>query len=233
MHRETLVEGAYNRDLDNANAAPGDVAVQRTKPRTRDQKGTAKSNAIISSISTKENEALLVELTQDLARAPTLEGCLMKGAGGCEEGLPSIDSMAGKAAQDASSDAKDTVNGPNEAASNDEILAPEAVCLSTPRRNTHCRMRPSRGVQPIKSQTFALSVVVEASSDPQSVLTRATTLTMSESPSSASDSLPCPKSRKRVVVVVVEEEEEEEESESIAKKARKYDKGMSPVLQGS
>ncbi len=45
----------------------------------------------------------------------------------------------------------------------------------------------------------------------------------------ARDSLLYPKSRKRVVEEE-EEEEEEEESEYIAKKARKYNKGISPVL---
>ncbi len=43
------------------------------------------------------------------------------------------------------------MNRPNDVASINKILAPEAVCLSTLRRNTYYRIRPSRGVQLIIS----------------------------------------------------------------------------------
>ena len=143
--------------------------------------------------------------------------------------------------------AQDTGNKPVKAAFEGENLVPDAICPSTPRRKT-CRplrpsrdihpiykspssmpakrrhavsIRPSRGVQPIMSQTFARAVVVKATSDPQTVLTKATDSTVSESSSAESDPVPQLESRKREAARKMVE---------TAKRARQSDECMSLIL---
>lgn len=139
--------------------------------------------------------------------------------------------------------AKDTANESAEAAIVEGNLAPVTLCPSTPRRSTCRRLRPSRGIHPIKLSpsirsakrkrlltlqpsrgvqpmarpTVSVSVVVEGTSGPQ-----VTDPTVAGSSLLASDYLPRSESRKRVAV---------DDAVEKALKTVRHDEGMFPVFK--
>ena len=241
-HREILVDTISRGESGTDSVAHEEVPVHRIEPKDRDQQKIAESDTVTSQGDMIEIEDLGLGTNQDSVCAPTLHECPVKAAASCEEAAPGTVLMVCEAAQDAQSDVKKTGNESVQAAFEGENLASD-ICPSAPRRNV-CRpmrpsrgihpidkspsfvsakrrhavsLRPSRGVQPIMSQTFALAVVVEAASDPQTVLTRATDSTVSDSSSSESDPVPQPESRKREAAKQIVE---------TAKRARQSDECM-------
>ena len=239
-HGEILVDTVSYGESGNVNVAPEEVPVHRIDPKISDRLKTAESDTVTFQGDMIEIRDLGHGINQDPMCAPTLHEFPVKAAASCEEAVPRAILMTCKAAQD-------TGNKPVKAAFEGENLVPDAICPSTPRRKT-CRplrpsrdihpiykspssmpakrrhavsIRPSRVVQPIMSQTFARAVVVKATSDPQTVLTKATDSTVSESSSAESDPVPQLESRKREAARKMVE---------TAKRARQSDECMSLIL---
>ena len=246
-HGEILVDTVSYGESGNVNVAPEEVPVHRIDPKISDRLKTAELDTKTAESDTVTFQGDMIEIrdlghgiNQDPMCAPTLHEFPVKAAASCEEAVPRAILMTCKAAQD-------TGNKPVKAAFEGENLVLDAICSSTPRRKT-CRplrpsrdihpiykspssmpakrrhavsIRPSRGVQPIMSQTFARAVVVKATSDPQTVLTKATDSTVSESLSAESDPVPQLESRKRKAARKMVE---------TAKRARQSDECMSLIL---
>ena len=147
-HRETLEDTISYGESGNVNVAPEDILVHRIEPKNSDSQKTAEPDTVISQGDMIETKDLGHGINQDPVCAPTLHERPVKDAASSGEAASGAILMTCKAAQDTQSDAKNTGNKPVKAAFEGENIASDAICPSTPRRNTCHPMRPSREIHP-------------------------------------------------------------------------------------
>ena len=248
LDHETLVEATRCGDSDHDKAELGRVPAHGIEPNTNDQVKTADSDTVISPINMTEDldiEALVVGTSQDPMSA--LDKYPVKTAAASEEAMPGVLFLACKGAPDAQGEVEDTGNDTVKAAVEGDNPASAVISRPPNPGKTYPQMRPSRGihpigrpsspasvkgrhahplrpsreVQPIISQTVAMSVVIGIVSDCQTVPVRVADANMSESPSSERDPLLSPEPRKRAAA---------KQRSGTAKRAKQCDERTSLIL---
>lgn len=208
-----LVDTDSCERFDNDNAVPEEAPTHSVERKDSDQLKFAESDTFISQVGIDlgiEDSGL--GTSQDPVCVSDLDQCSVNAAANFEEAILRMISPASEAAQDTQSEAKKIENDLTRRAVGGEQVAPYVIRLSRPRHNIsgpmrpsrdihHTgssvstkprRLRPSRGVQPIRSRKFAVSVLIENVNDIQTVLTGVIALSASES-----DTVPHAEHRKR------------------------------------
>ena len=198
---------------DNDNVALEEAPTHSVECKDSNQLESAGSGTVISQVGINlgiEDSGL--ETSQDPVCVSDLDPCSVNAAASFEEAAPRVISTACEAARDTQSEAKKIENDLTGRAVGGEQVAPDVIRPSRPRHNISGpmrpsrdirpigssvstkprRLRPSRGVQPIRSRKFAVSVLIENVNDVQTVLTGVTALSASES-----DPVPHAEHRKR------------------------------------
>lgn len=220
--RETLVGTVSCEKSAYDNAAPKGFPTHSIEPEISQQRESAEPDTATSQVGMTENidfEDLGLESSHDPVCASALDECLVKAVANSKEAIPEAVFL------DAQGEAENTDNVSVEAVfegqdPTSKVIRPSShhniCCPMRPSRDIHPMdvspsfvsgkrrhaqsLKPSFGVQPIMSQTFALSVVIKTARDPQTVSTRVADPGVLESSSSENDPIQLPESRKRAAV---------------------------------
>ena len=198
-------DGFVDTDLyersDNDSVAHEEAPTHNVEGKDNEQLKSAESDTVISQVGINlgiEDSGL--ETSQDIVCVSALDECSVNAAVNFEEFASETNFPACEAAQGIQSEAKDIESDLIETAVGGEQLAPDVMRPSLRRHNISApmrpsrdihpigsslspeprRLRPSRGVQPIMSRSFAVSVLIENVNDVQTVLTSVTASSASE-----------------------------------------------------